>query len=159
MKKFLASLLSLTILCSSVAVFCSAEVDQSTTISCPKGQKFNGTECVEEKNATETVNASKEDKTPAQSATSSEAKTEKFDLSNLKDIFNNGIANGIAFVKSHPKEIAIGGIATAAVATIYIFRNEFKDLAKKAGTSMKKAVNSLKEAFENKNNQMKTVNV
>ena len=150
MKKFLASLLSLIMLCSSVAVFCSASDDckhfvklsnnSCSKIDCDEGYIFNdSTGTCDEKTAKDQGN----NKT-------------------LKDQVNAILDQIRAFYNGHQKGIAITGIATGVVAivgtTAYIFRNEVKDLAQKTTKTVKeiskKATQKINKAT-NVNNNLK----
>ena len=137
MKKFLASLLTLTMLCSSVAVFCSAQDTQepldTKSITCQNGYTLVDGKC--EKIVTENISASTQNNsTGAESPVSINWESFKNTLVNLSN-------DASTFCTDHKKGLAITGIVTAVVAivgtTVYIFRNEIKDLAQKTANTVK----------------------
>ena len=126
MKKFLASLLSLTMFCSSVVVFCSAQ-DDSDSLKKVSSVKVGDSQ--------EPVISETPEQIPVE-GTAPEVKASSF-----SEIYDNFVRNAGAFYNGHQKEIAITCITTAVVAVItttaYIFRNEIKDLAQKTAKTVK----------------------
>lgn len=158
MKKFLASLLSLTMLCSSVAVFCSAQENteplEPQSITSEKGDSLvdgKNKKIVLKDTNTFTQNNPTDTETPA-SSNWENFKTTLIALGN----------DASAFCTNHQKEIAITGITTAVVAVIattaYIFGNEIKNLAQKTANTVKEFYQKTIQKFSKTANSGNTLN-
>lgn len=163
MKKFLASLLSLTMLSSSVLILCSADenggniTDSESVINLEKNATDSEPVNNLEKNATysESVNNLEKNATDSEPVNNLEQNTT--DSKNINEspkmnliaicvkFLNDFCKNSASFCAAHQKGIVITGAITAVVAivgtTAYVFRNKIKKFARKTANTVKQNFN------------------